>query len=84
MDFSLRLKDSLEKLPVKKGAYDDTTEIQTFVLSKNTTVDISYSFFMEFKGKIVPGKGPTEFSYSSERGEKRLVSTTNNSIQGPA
>ncbi|KAL6722726.1 hypothetical protein Aduo_017824 [Ancylostoma duodenale] len=71
MDFSLRLKDSLEKLPVKKGAYDDSTEIQTFVLSKNTTVDIAYSFFMEFKGKFVSGKGPAEFSYSSERGEKR-------------
>ncbi|KAK6766779.1 hypothetical protein RB195_026199 [Necator americanus] len=71
-DFSLHsLNNAKEELSIRKGAYDEVTEIQTFILSTNTSTEVPYLFILKFTGKFTPENGPRKFSYLSERGDKR-------------
>ncbi|WKY17122.1 hypothetical protein Q1695_001611 [Nippostrongylus brasiliensis] len=72
MEFSLRAVDHPdEKRSVKKGTYNSATEIQTFVLSFDTSTDTAYLFTVTFNGVMTGEAGPNEFHYDSENNEKR-------------
>ncbi|CAJ0610179.1 unnamed protein product [Cylicocyclus nassatus] len=70
-DVSLHLEGSPKSMSVRKGAYDEETEIQTLILGANTAIDVRYVLELKFKGKFVTDNGVQEFVYETERREKR-------------